>query len=344
MNTNLHTIRFAIFADVNAIREFIRAQWRSDHIYYSDEAFFSYEFVYTDTVNFVIAENKDKEIEGILGFIQYGENRNGSDVFTVIWKVLPKTGDPQLGIRLLKYLLDKSGVRTVSTVGAHPKTLPIYSFLGYKTGTLRHYYMINPFLSAYTVIKNVPGKNANFPKSSEGIKRIQEIKDPGKIMNLYNAIPRGKTGPRKSAWFFEKRYIKHTYFKYHFFLLTSATGANEALLVLKKINISGAVILRVMDMIGDQNALMDMRIPFLKLLKKEKAEYLDFYQYGIPDTVMKSAGFTYKRKKSSIIVPDYFDPFEQKNIDLHFFTTQKRNFRIYKGDGDQDRPNSSRTI
>ena len=41
---------------------------------------------------------------------------------------------------------------------------------------------------------------------------------------------------------------------------------------------------------------------------------------------------------NEIIVPDYFSPFEQKNIDIHFFTTDNQPTCFFKGDGDQDNP------
>ena len=41
-----------------------------------------------------------------------------------------------------------------------------------------------------------------------------------------------------------------------------------------------------------------------------------------------------------IIIPNYYEPFEQKNIDINFSTNIHEGFRMFKGDGDQDRPNS----
>ncbi len=39
------------------------------------------------------------------------------------------------------------------------------------------------------------------------------------------------------------------------------------------------------------------------------------------------------------IIPNHFEPFEQRNIDIHFFTSQMEHFRMFKADGDQERPN-----
>jgi hypothetical protein len=66
--------------------------------------------------------------------------------------------------------------------------------------------------------------------------------------------------------------------------------------------------------------------------------------FGIPENILFKSGFNkLKRKSSETIIPNYFEPFEQKNITIDFFVSSQEmgNVRIYKGDGDQDRPNKS---
>ena len=45
--------------------------------------------------------------------------------------------------------------------------------------------------------------------------------------------------------------------------------------------------------------------------------------------------------EGDIVIPNYFEPFVQKNIAINYFTDSQalENLRIYKADGDQDRPN-----
>ena len=61
---------------------------------------------------------------------------------------------------------------------------------------------------------------------------------------------------------------------------------------------------------------------------------------GKPDEDFKNAKGNYELISDSqeITVPDYFSPFEQKNIDIHFFTTHNQPTCLFKGDGDQDNP------
>ena len=45
-------------------------------------------------------------------------------------------------------------------------------------------------------------------------------------------------------------------------------------------------------------------------------------------------------EKKDIVIPNYFEPFIQENISISYFTDSQNleNLRIFKADGDQDRP------
>ena len=60
------------------------------------------------------------------------------------------------------------------------------------------------------------------------------------------------------------------------------------------------------------------------ILKKFNAEYLDLYSYGINDKNLKFAGFI-NRYETNEIIPDHFEPFENKNIDINFGYIGKKN-------------------
>ena len=46
------------------------------------------------------------------------------------------------------------------------------------------------------------------------------------------------------------------------------------------------------------------------------------------------------QKLDNLIIPNYFNPYLQKNIEIYFFVDSKKidKVRLFKGDGDQDRP------
>jgi len=69
------------------------------------------------------------------------------------------------------------------------------------------------------------------------------------------------------------------------------------------------------------------------------AEYADVYNWGIAPDLFARAGFSEVDPDGADIVPDHFEPFEQVNIRLRFAVKSDRPVVLFKGDGDQDRPN-----
>ena len=56
---------------------------------------------------------------------------------------------------------------------------------------------------------------------------------------------------------------------------------------------------------------------------------------------LTNSGFNLVNHESNdMIIPEYFNPFEKKNIDIYFFSNTKQinKVKIFKGDGDMDRP------
>ena len=54
--------------------------------------------------------------------------------------------------------------------------------------------------------------------------------------------------------------------------------------------------------------------------------------------ILSKAGFIKINKKIKIwIIPNYFEPFIRRNVDIKYFTDLKnlKNLRIFKSDGDQ---------
>ena len=68
----------------------------------------------------------------------------------------------------------------------------------------------------------------------------------------------------------------------------------------------------------------------------ENAEYIDCLNYGISQETFLNMGFLVRE---NIIIPNYFEPFEQRNVDIEFaFSSKSDEYVIFKGDSDQDRP------
>jgi hypothetical protein len=226
----------------------------------------------------------------------------------------------------------------MSCCGINSTVIKLYHRLGYITGAMEHYYKLNNCTHYRIAIINdraaisasiVCGdaKLVNFYNYSDLAKRF----DPERYNNR---------NPYKDAWYLNWRYFDHYKYQYLVFGIDKGKQEIDSLLIGREIECNGAKVLRIVDFIGLDTDLQLTRCAFDQLLENFKYEYIDFYQYGIPESIMNKAGFILKTKESLNIIPNYFEPFEQRNIEILFFHEKCDDFHIYKADGDQDRPNS----
>jgi hypothetical protein len=97
-----------------------------------------------------------------------------------------------------------------------------------------------------------------------------------------------------------------------------------------------------MDFIGDLSDVQDVNVSIQKLLQSENAEYIDCLNHGIDSKFFFQMGFKEAVKGGKTIIPEYFDPFEQRYVPMEYcyMSEDKEPLIIFKADGDQDRPNS----
>lgn len=337
---NLHRFKIASIDDRGRILSFLQQYWNAEHIYLKSDRLFDYDYLFNGNYNFILAINQQDEIDGILGFILYSPEYRGSDIFTVLWKVKPRSGDPMLGMTLLTNLVNEFGFRIVSTVGANPKTLPLYEFLGYQTGQLKHYVILNKHLSTYSIVKpSEDARSAGSPTLS-GSRRLISYETYDALSADFNPERYKNNIPYKSPWYISKRYFNHPFYTYKVFGIGDANGAVNSIVVSREIVLGTAKVLRIMDFIGERSDLSGVGQALEEYLHQHAYEYIDFYQYGIGHDTMTQAGFLLKDEYKDLIVPNYFEPFQQSNVTINFFTTAQEQFCFFKGDGDQDRPNT----
>ena len=72
-------------------------------------------------------------------------------------------------------------------------------------------------------------------------------------------------------------------------------------------------------------------------------EYVDLLCSGIDQKLFENSGFKLHIKDDNLIVPTYFEPFVDKNIDIYFEKSHK-DLIIFKGDSDGDRPSIAKSI
>ena len=325
-------IRFATKSDIENLMNFIYYNWRKNHILSINRSFFEYEHCDGEKVNFVISLDKDNNINGMQGFIPYGKKHR--DITKNLWRAL-KCEIPHLGSKILEFLIQNSDARTVASIGSNPKTLSIYNRIGFHVGELSQWYRLCP-INSY-VIANIC--DSFIPRTKLKSKSWFELKTMQDFIENFDFdwYVKEKMIPFKEKWYIEKRYYNHPIYKYNIFGVRNDNNNMRLALVFRIEEYYGAKAIRLIDCIGDYNLLYYVTNEIDNFMRIQKAEYVDFYESGVNSNMMIDAGWL-KVKGSDNIIPNYFSPYEQRNVSIHYASSSSTAV-YFKGDGDQDRPN-----
>ena len=110
---------------------------------------------------------------------------------------------------------------------------------------------------------------------------------------------------------------------------------------MRKEVVNNAKILRIVDFLGNQNGFKFISCYLYEKIINEKYEYMDFMCFGFDYNILEKSGFIkVNPNKSKIIIPNYFSPLVLENTKINFFADTKNieKIRMFKADGDQDRP------
>ncbi|TDM09565.1 MAG: hypothetical protein C4K60_10020 [Ideonella sp. MAG2] len=338
LNPGAPNIRQAHIDDLPRLMHYVEHEWKSGHIFARDADFFRYEYQRGQALNFIISESSQGDINGMLGFIASSDAEDG-DVWTTMWKVSRDTGNPVLGIQLLQFLKAR-GHRTVMSLGINQKTIGIYRYLGYATGSMHQHFLPNRRMRDFQIAR-IPAEvsQAERPFEHSSAVRLREIAF-GDIPSDF--LPRAALGvqPRKDLAYVQRRYFNHPLYRYRVHGI-ECEGQLATLLVSRVVQVEAAAACRVVDVIGDESLLPSVTHALHDLLVLENLEYLDLVSYGLDEGMLARACFSkLDLAGDQTIIPNYFQPFTQKNITIHFFVDGEifPNLRLFKADGDQDRP------
>jgi len=323
------------------VQRFIHLKWKKNHILSKKAKLFKWLYENKKYYNFIIAK-KNEKIIGLLGFIKnshFSKTSSCEDIiWLALWKVDEKKTPPGLGLLLLKKLRDKNPKLDIAVIGINNLHPPLYRRLNFKVNKMDHFYLINPYIKKFKIIKfqNKTNhkkifrieKNINFKIIDLKFLKNKGLKYLSKNFTSY-----------KNSNFFINKYIKHPFYKYKLFHLK--LGKKNAIIVFRTIKVKSSKIIRVIDFEGDESIILNLGNFFRNIVFKEKAEYLDFLQYGINKKYFFKAGFKLLDHSKDTIIPNYFEPLVEKNKSVYFAYNINKNhkLKIFKGDGDQDRPN-----
>lgn len=335
-----YEIRFGRESDIPAIMEFLELYWKSGHIMAKNRSFFEYEFLEPDgTVNMVLAiDRKTGSIEGLKGFLYASSNKEMRDLWGSIWKVKPGNA-ALLGVEIFLRVEQLTNCRYNIGIGANPETtIPIVKKLLHRNiGKMKHYYRLADKKAEEFKIAKVAyfpqntSKTLNKKVAGIVLNSAEEFKRYFDIDNLISAVP------YKDYNYVEKRYYRHPIYQYTVYGLKTENKV-KAVLIYREQRLEDRKAIRVVDYLGDRSLMAGTDSFWKRKLSESGCEYIDFYCYGFEDEFLKDAGFSVLLENDKNIIPNYFYPFVQKNIDI-WVHSQIENVLICKADGDQDRPN-----
>lgn len=345
-------VRFAALEDAPALIAFIRDHWSARHVFVRDPEVFAWQYAQADgRLNMVLAEREDEDgsrtILGVLGFIPLGRfdpQLGDGDILLALWKVRDDIAPPGLGLRFLKLIQAQLKPRMIGAIGISEMVKPIYRALGYTVGGLQQAALFNPAHRGRCVVaQGVPDSAFEAGPTAPGAIRLHGV-DEAAAPEIAAAIDRiAEAGsPRKSWDYVRERYLRHPWYRYSL-RAVERNGAIEALAVWRAVECNGARILRIVDVVGPTDWLAGAAPLLREALAEADAEYIDIMQVGTSAGILKAGGFLSPADHPALVLPNYFAPFEARNIDIALayrtFGPDATAPRLYRADSDQDRPN-----
>ena len=323
-------IRFAKTDDIDSIMNFINTYWRKGHILGVNKVFFEYEHLLPEGVTYVISEDERGNINAILGYIPYG--KADRDIMTVMWKANHEV-NAIVGLELFQFLRENGDIRTMASPGSNPKLKTLYKYMSWQFDKMTHWYRLK--------------KHDKYEIAVVSNKHIEEISEYAKFISLkkwdeleskfdFDNYTK-KVKPYKESWYIKKRYYEHPIYEYDVYGLLDNNNKVELIVVFRVVKLNNANVVRLIDCIGDFTNMGMLSGLLDYVLNKYDAEYVDCYEVGIDEDLMLKSGWE-KTEGSGNIIPNYFAPFTQENVDIYYFSSDE-NIVLFKGDGDQDRPN-----
>ena len=301
---------------------------------------FKWQYVSNKKFNFVIAKNK-KELIGIQGFIpmrHYDSNLSKEIVFQAFLRV--KDGN-NIGTAILlhKEIISLSKAKFIGVIGIDEITHKFHRWLGFKIFKMNHHFLVSEKYKVFKIAK-INGKLRSKKKVKKNLDTHYDMINLKNIYKIKDQIFK-KSFPKKSKNFLIKRYLKNPFYRYSI-LQIKKNNNPISIIVIRHIRLKKRNILRLVDYIGSENDAKFIQPVCKKILENYNAEYLDFYSHGIPSELLKKSGFEnrYDYNDKKIIVPNYFEPFVKKNIDIYcaYKTNLRKKIKLFKADGDGDRP------
>jgi len=322
--------------NVNLIQKFLSKNWKKNHILGKNYKVFNWLHYNPSEkkYNFLFFKEK-KKILGFLGIIKNSKFSNKIKKNDSIWLTtwVSKKKELGIGIRLLMHSIQNYNYSKIGTVGCNEKVKKIYEHLGFFTGELSQYYIVNEKIKIHKIGKF---KKKNYKGSFKDSSNLNIVKNVNfrKFKSNYRKYVQ-LLG--KDEGYFKNKYLKNPFYKY---LVFEFTQKNRILgyYFARECYYKNNKCLRIVDFFGDIKKIFDCSQSFKKIIEINNYEFVDLLLYG---NSRNKKYFLKNKFEKNIIIPNYFEPFLKKNITLNFAILNKnksKKFYLFKGDCDQERP------
>ncbi len=341
----MYDVHFCKKEEVDELIQFLDEHWKPKHIFVLSRELFDWQHYnkVEERYNYVVAKSRETgEIHSALGFIptsQFDPEIKDVEIWPCIWKSRDDIQVKGLGVTCYHYLKTNYPVQTISILGITPVALSIYKHWNFTTGKISHFYMLNAQKKEFKLIEGQSMKDFGTyetPNSTIEIKNCSSREYQNLPDELFDGISKFK-----SKKYYENRFFNHPIYQYE--VLQFIEDDKVKLLLFVRENLAeGTKCLRVVDVVGDFSILEKAKSALQDLLVSREEEYIDWVEVGLDEEAMKKGGFLNKAD-SDIVIPNYFEPFKLKNVDLDYAyktVLDETDMRFSKADADQDRPNS----
>ncbi|MCX6535708.1 MAG: hypothetical protein NT119_04030 [Actinobacteria bacterium] len=331
-------LRFGDNADVSIVSRFIEEHWQQGHILSRDRELFEYMFLERDgRLNFVIAfDPQSNEVIAILGYIP--SDTFHSRISLSMWKARPDAHlrKYKAGLAVLRFLIDELKPKSIFSTGISANTRDVYKFLGYSCDVMNHHVIVNNELEEFRIIKNPPQISFEFVTSEIMLSSLTTISTNEELRNDVANLDFSAT--LKDIDYLCHRYIDHPRFKYEV-RSVRLDKKTIGILVFRRSYANDRSCIRIIDIMGEEICLSSATRLLVQEMLENGDEYIDLLSWGLDSKQINGIGFTDVHDFADCVVPEYFSPFSQTNVDRFLFTNLPETEIFYKGDGDQDRPN-----
>ena len=339
---NIAFIELLKHKDVNKFKEFIRDQWSQTHIFAYDTSILDWQHKGKDFYH-CMAAFRGEELIGVHGIIplsHFDSCLPKQQIFLSLWKAV-EDKEIGVGLRLYKRILKEYNPTFIGGLGINSRVLEVFKWLGFTTGTMDHHVILSPYVDEFRVACVPNKKNVlKYVKVTEN-KNYSFVKcNKKKLRSFDTSLIYSCQIPMKSDTYVVNRYLEHPVYRYDVYALMK-NNIVEALCVIRPIKIDDTLVLRFVDYIGQNDSFLKLFNHLLEVIKLYKAEYIDIYSYGIPLEILTNSGFINRKKLINLVIPNHFEPFERRNIEVNFaFRDLKegKSVRLFKADSDTDRP------